>query len=225
MSDIDAFTLYPLQMDPSSKAISDPTAAPDSAISRDLEKLNILHRAVVSLDTTNNIPPPPVPPNPKRSLQVDKLRDAANEALRKGSYPDAVRLYSLAIDMALSRPPWELASLVRREVFVLYGNRSQAYMLQQLYAEGYVDALTSVKCAPTNAIKSWWRAAKCLLEMSRFEEAKEFLKDGLEMLEPELKSASSSGEKDKEKDLRRSLPELRSLLAEVEKRTPPTPVS
>lgn len=224
MSDIDAFTLYPLQMDPASKTITDPTAAPNSAITHELEELNALHRAVVNLDTPNNIPPPPVPPNPKRSLQVEKLRDTANESLRKGAHAESVRLYSLAINMALGRPPWELASLARSELMVLYGNRAQAYMSQQLWAEGYVDALTSVKCAPASAIKSWWRAGKCLMEMTRFDEAKEFLKSGLKTLEPELKGAGAgAGGGEKEKDLKKSLPELRNLLAEVEKRT--TPVS
>ncbi|KAJ5223496.1 hypothetical protein N7468_008038 [Penicillium chermesinum] len=170
---------------PSTKLISLPessanSAAQKEAVNAELQELNALHRAVVALDPPN-IPPPPLPINPKRSAQITKLRDSANTAFRKSQYPDAVRLYTFAIDMAISRPGWEPVALAREELAGLYGNRAQAQMAQQAWPEGLVDAKCSIDSKPTGNVKAWWRVGKCLAEMSRYDEAKNFLTKGLEI--------------------------------------------
>ncbi|KAJ5573573.1 uncharacterized protein N7459_008000 [Penicillium hispanicum] len=184
-SEIDIFHQYPLHLDPSSKAISLPpssaqTASQTAQINTELQELNLLHRALISLDPPN-IPPPPLPVNPKRSAQITKLRDSGNAAYRKSNYAEAVRLYSYAIEMALSRPGWEPVSLAREELAGLYGNRAQAQMGQQAWPEGLVDAKASVDSKPVGNVKAWWRVAKCLAEMGQYQEAKGFLLKGLEI--------------------------------------------
>ncbi|KAL4738411.1 hypothetical protein BDV11DRAFT_189697 [Aspergillus similis] len=203
---IDLFNQYPLTLDPSSKAISlSPSAATSytpsqiAALNAELSALNTLHRTLLSLDTPS-IPPPPLPLNPKRSAQITKLRDSANMAYRKNNYAEAVRLYTFALEMALARPGWEPVAVAREELAALYGNRAQAYMSQQMWVEGLVDARASVEGRPVGNVKAWWRGGKCLIEMGRWEEAKNFVSRGLE-----LEGKNSEGGK-----------ELIQLLTEVE---------
>ncbi|RDW74473.1 uncharacterized protein DSM5745_07135 [Aspergillus mulundensis] len=202
---IDIFNLYPLVLDPASKAISlstNSTYTPSqtTAANAELSALNTLHRSLLSLENTPAIPPPPLPLNPKRSAQITKLRDSANTAYRKNNHAEAVRLYTFALEMAIARPGWEPVAVAREELSALYGNRAQAYMAQQLWVEGLVDARASVEGKPVGNVKAWWRGGKCLAEMGRWEEAKSFVNRGLE-----LEGKNSEGAK-----------ELVQLLAEVE---------
>ncbi|KAK2734903.1 hypothetical protein FQN55_002473 [Onygenales sp. PD_40] len=195
----DTFIQHPLHLDPTTKAISAPSSS-SASLTTELDALNQLHRALIALDSPNT-PPPPRPVNPKRSAQIAKLRETANTAFRKSSYVEAVKLYTYAIEMALSRPTWEPLGLVREELPPLYTNRAQAYMAQQMWAEGWVDAKTSVECAPGGNTKAWWRGGKCLIEMGRWEEASEFIARG-----SEVEGRNSEGAR-----------ELKGLMEEVEK--------
>ena len=120
------------------------------------------------------------------------MREQGNAALAKRTsgggaqqqqqhMQEAIKLYSYAIDMALKRPPWEPASIVRDELAILMSNRSQAYIGLQAWPEGATDAETSVemKAAPGQG-KAWWRRGRCLLEMGRLEEAAEWVDKALE---------------------------------------------
>ncbi|KAJ5903483.1 hypothetical protein N7504_005866 [Penicillium tannophilum] len=183
-SEIDLFTQYSLYMDPASKAISHPASLPTpsqtTTMTTELDELNALHRSLLSLDPPN-IPPPPMPVNPKRSAQITKLRDTGNAAFRKNNYDEAVKLYTYAIDMALARPGWEPVGLAREELAGLFGNRAQAHMGNQNWPEALVDAKTSIDSKPIGNVKAWWRVGKCCAEMTRYEEAKNFLVKGLEI--------------------------------------------
>ncbi|KAJ5104784.1 hypothetical protein NUU61_002131 [Penicillium alfredii] len=184
-SEIDIYNQYPLHLDPASKALSLPsssaqTATQTTTINTELQELNQLHRALISLDSPN-IPPPPLPVNPKRSAQITKLRDSANAAYRKSNNAEAVRLYTYAIEMALSRPGWEPVTLARDELAGLYANRAQAHMAQQAWPEGLVDSKASVDSKGVGNVKAWWRLAKCLAEMTRYEEARSLVLKALEI--------------------------------------------
>ncbi|KAL4920707.1 hypothetical protein BDW62DRAFT_162622 [Aspergillus aurantiobrunneus] len=183
-SSVDIFNQHPLTLDPTSKAISlsttQYTPSQTAAINDELSALNSLHRSLLALDPPS-IPPPPLPLNPKRSAQITKLRDSANTAFRKNNHAEAVRLYTFAIDMALLRPPWEPVAVLREELSALYGNRAQAWMSQQGWVEGLVDARASVEGKPIGNVKAWWRGGKCLAEMGRWEEAKTFVSRGVEL--------------------------------------------
>ena len=175
----DTFTLLPLEMDPSTKSISASHSA-TNILNAELEALNALHRNLLNVETPTGTPPPPVPVNPKRSAQIGKLRESGNAEFRKGNHSSAVKLYGLAIDMALGRPSWEPSGLVREEVSSLLSNRAQANMAQQLWAEGAIDAEASVEMKKVGNAKGWWRRGKCLLEMGRLDEAELWVKQGLE---------------------------------------------
>jgi translocation protein SEC72 len=51
----------------------------------------------------------------------------------------------------------------------------------QNWPEGLVDAEASVEAKKVGNAKAWWRKGRCLLEMGRLEEAKEWVGRGLEM--------------------------------------------
>jgi len=180
MSDLDTFTLLPIKIDPQSKAVSS-TTPPSRALDAELDTLNQLHRALLHLDGAAAVPPPPVPVNPKRSANVGKLRDSGNAEFRRGRYAEAIRYYSLGLQMALTRPLWEPQQLVRDEAAALYSNRAQAHMATQGWAEGAVDAEASVEAKKMGNAKAWWRRGKCLMEMGRLDEAREWVGRGLEM--------------------------------------------
>lgn len=179
MASLTHFDALPLQIDPQSKAISATTSS--RALAAELAELNTLHRSLLSLETPHGIPPPPVPVNPKRSAQVSKLRDSGNAEFRKGKFPDAIKFYTLGLQMALARPTWEPNQLVREEVSNLYANRAQSHMALTQWAEGAVDAEASVEAKRVGNAKAWWRRGRCLLEMGRLPEAREWVKRALEL--------------------------------------------
>jgi translocation protein SEC72 len=179
MGDLTHFDLLPIRMDPQSKAIEATTSS--RALAAELEQLNNLHRALLGLESPMGVPPPPVPVNPKRTANVTKLRDNGNTEYRKGRYGEAVKLYTLGLQMALTRPLWEPTTLVREEAAGLLANRAQAHMALQNWPEGAVDAESSVELRIMGNAKAWWRRGKCLLEMARLDEARSWVKRALEV--------------------------------------------
>ncbi|MCJ1371490.1 hypothetical protein MMC20_002707, partial [Loxospora ochrophaea] len=173
----ETFTLLPLHLDPSSKAISAPSDSTDRSLATELTSLNQLHRSLLTLDNPSQVPPPPLPLNPKRTAQIQKMREQGNSVFRKGTpgaAHEAIKLYTFGLEMALGRPGWEPAAIVRDETSLLYANRAQAHMSIQAWPEGAVDAETSVEMKRVGNAKAWYRRGKCLVEMGRWEEAGEW---------------------------------------------------
>ena len=205
------FTLLPLQMDPSSKAISCPSLPNDDALTTALTGLNNLHRTLLTLPNTT--PPPPVPANPKRSAQINKMREQANTTMKKAannpsqaqgmlcawfdfflsfwiwrnrlidSRIEAIKLYTFALQIALTRPPVEASGLLREEAALLYSNRAQAYMAASQWPEGAADAQCSVELKRLANGKAWWRRGRCLVEMGRWAEARNWVEEGKKEVE------------------------------------------
>ncbi|KAI9646132.1 hypothetical protein NHQ30_005572 [Ciborinia camelliae] len=177
MEEAETFTFLPLQIDPQTKTVS--SSSNSRALNEELETLNALRRDLLFIGSP--IPPPPVPVNPKRSANITKLRESGNTEFRKGKHGEAVKMYTLGIQMALARPLWEPSGLVRDEVAGLYANRAQAHMATQNWVEGAMDAESSVEAKRAGNAKAWWRRGRCLMEMGRLEEAREWVGRGLEM--------------------------------------------
>lgn len=176
MAEIDTFHPVPLTIDPATKAV----ASTDPSLAEELEELNKYHRMFLSLETPNQVPGPPNPVQPKRSIQIAKMKDSGNASYAKGQYGDAIKMYDLALRMAGDRPPWEASGLVREELSTLYLNRSQAHMALQEWPEGANDAKVSCEMKKIGIVKGWWRRGQCLKEMGRLDEAEEWLKVGIE---------------------------------------------
>jgi translocation protein SEC72 len=86
--DHETYIPLPLSIDPVTKAVS----SSDPSLQHDLDELNKLHRALLQLETPNQIPPPPMAVNPKRTAQVDKMKDTGNAAYKKGQVADGMWL-------------------------------------------------------------------------------------------------------------------------------------
>lgn len=178
--DQDSFDFIPLKIDPQTKEVTSTHAS--RTLDNELTELYTMSRALVQLvENPMGVPPPPIPVNPKRSAGVTKLRDAANAEYRKGKYEEAGKLYTMGLQMALARPPWERSQVVRDEVSALFANRAQTCMTLRRWAEGGVDAEASVEAKRVGNAKAWWRRGKCLLEMGRLGEAREWVGRGLEV--------------------------------------------
>lgn len=181
---LETYTHLPIRIDPQTKQISAPSA--DRSIQKALQHVNALHTAFKNVETPSNIPPPPVPVNPKRSAQITKLRESANTAQRKGQYQEAIRLWSFAIDMATGRPGWEPIGLVRAELADLFLGRANAEAAAQQWIEAWKDAESSTECKrgpgqgpngekiPGNP-KAFIVAGRCLSEMGKWIQAVEWL--------------------------------------------------
>lgn len=180
MSDLETFTFIPLQIDPKSKSISSASQPASKALETELAALNALHRSLHALDAPHTVPPPPVPVNPKRSANLNKLRESGNAEYRKQRYAEAIKFYTLGLQMALTRPAWEPSQLVREEVHQLYSNRAQAHMQLANWPEAAVDAEASVEAKRQGNAKAWFRRGRCLVEMGRLQEAREWVARGLE---------------------------------------------
>jgi len=187
---LETYNHIPLQIDPQSKQIS--TLSPNKSIQEAIDSLNALHTQLKSLETPNNIPPPPVPVNPKRSAQIAKLRDAAAAASRKAQWNEAIRMWTFVLNMAAGRPGWEPMVLAREEIAGSYLQRANAHVGAQNWVEGWKDAECSIECKrgpgqgpngekiPGNP-KAFVVGGKCLMEMGRWMEAVEWLERAIEI--------------------------------------------
>lgn len=194
----ETFTSIPLTLDPDTKAVT----STQPHLASNLDELNRFHRHIVALETPNQNIPPPAPVNPKRSVQIGKLRESGNASFKKGAFAEAIKMYDLAIKMAMDRPPWEASGLVREELSALHGNRAQALMSQQAWPEGALDAKISTEMKRVGNVKGWWRRGQCLKEMGRLDEARDWLRQGVEFERAGPEKAN--------------LGELESLLRDVE---------
>ena len=66
-----------------------------------------------------------------------------------------------------------------------------------MWAEGQADAEASVWLKRTGNAKAWWRRGRCLMEMGRVEDARDVLREGVEVEEEgELKGLLKEVETD-----------------------------
>lgn len=188
----DFFVPFPLVIDPSTKIISTTSPNPSNDLSDALSRVNNTHRSLQQIDPPNLLaPPPPQPPfvNPKRSQQIQKLREAAQTAMKKQSSqsisePDAssapqseaVKLYTLALDMALQRPPWEPQQLLREELAAIYTSRAAAYGSIRAWADAYTDCRLSLEAKRQGNPGAWRIGCDALKEMGRATEAGDWVR-------------------------------------------------
>ncbi|GMK59809.1 hypothetical protein CspeluHIS016_0900260 [Cutaneotrichosporon spelunceum] len=136
------------------------------------------------------VPPPPnVQPPPQRAEQIKQIKEAGNTAFKAGNIPGAINNYSRSADMALSRPPWEVAAISRDETAIALCNRSAAFAAAGAWANALADAdaVISLKRPWT---KGHFRRARALVGLGRFEDAQDAIVDGLQF-EPDEKDLNA----------------------------------
>jgi translocation protein SEC72 len=124
--------------------------------------------------------PPPNAPNPTRNAQVIRLKEEGNKYFKQNNYAESIRFYTMAVDLAWSRPLWEPLAFqyVREELAPVLSNRSAAHLSLKNYVEAYVDAETVTRLKREWS-KGWFRKGKALVGLNRIEEAAEAFQTGL----------------------------------------------
>jgi translocation protein SEC72 len=186
---LETYTHLPVHIDPATKQVS--ILSSDKAAQEVIRHVNELHTQFKSLETANSVPPPPMPVDPKRTAAINKLRESAGQAAKKGNNTEAIRYLTVALDMATSRPDWEPVGLKREELSICYLARAAAYAENRDWVNAHRDAICSTECkkgpqrTPQGQVlpgnpKAWTVAGKALLEMSRTDEAVGLLEKGIE---------------------------------------------
>jgi translocation protein SEC72 len=173
----DTFLALPIRLDDKSNSVvcTYHSLAACDICKLDFQPLNSLHHKFNHLSGDQQYPPPPSrPPLQVRSIQISKMKDSGNSSFKMHKYTEALKYYTLAIDMAVSRPPWEPAALCRDETVILLCNRSAAHLALQEYPEALADAEAVVRLKKPwtkghfrkcRVCKQWedWRRRRILL--------------------------------------------------------------
>ncbi|KAK8846756.1 hypothetical protein IAR55_005844 [Kwoniella newhampshirensis] len=145
----------------------------------DFNALNYMHQ-FLRMAPPEAIPPPPnMAPPPVRAEQIKAAKEAGNTAFKAQQFPLAINHYSKSADMALSRPPWELAAISRDETAIALCNRSAAFAFVNAWANALADA-EAVVALKRPWTKGHFRKARALVGLERLEEARQALIDGLQ---------------------------------------------
>lgn len=192
----DSFNTYsqlPIHLDQTTKRIhATSTSAGPADLESAINLVNELHDQFKKLETPNGVPAAPLPINPQRGHQINKLREAAGQAATKKNYADAVRNLGFAIDMAAQRPDWEPVGLKREELAACYLARAAMYAEQREWVDAYHDAMSSAECKKGPTVtpqgqkiagnpKAFLIGGKALLEMGRTDEAVQWLEKAIEV--------------------------------------------
>lgn len=165
------FRQVPLSLDPNSLQLGSP--------SHDLTILNALVRSLRALPPQVPFPPPPNVVPPQRSMAIGKAKDEGNVAYRKGDYAEAIKLFTLALDVAASRPLWESNQLARDEMALCLANRSAAFAQVGDWIGALCDAEACVKLKRPWS-KAHFRKGNALVGLGRPDEAREAYELGLQ---------------------------------------------
>lgn len=133
----------------------------------DLSPLNSLYRAL--LQVKGEIPLPNAF-SQKITTQISGLRESGNKYFKEQNYPEAIKLYTYAIDMSFQRPVWEPGDLVATEVSHCLSKRSLANLNINSLVNAYVDAEWGIRLRPESA-ECYPLKGKALMGLKRYEEA------------------------------------------------------
>jgi len=101
---------------------------------------------------------------------VDELKRRAKGSLQTRNFPEAIQLYSKAIEVINEDDENGLS--------ILYANRSMCQFSMNSFAEALSDAEESVATDPTY-LKSHFRKSVALHSLKRYEDAREAILEGL----------------------------------------------
>lgn len=165
------FQPVPLGMHPETHQLVSPTT--------DLTVLNALIRSLKALPPQMPFPPPPNVVPPQRSMAINKAKEEGNSAYRSGNLAEAIKFYTLAVDVAASRPLWETNMVARDELALCLCNRSAAFAAVEDWIGALCDADAVVKLKRPWS-KGHFRKGKALVGLKRYEEARESFGLGLQ---------------------------------------------
>ena len=163
------FQTVPLGIDPNTNLLASPT--------HDVNLINALIRSLQQLPPQMPFPPPPNVVPPQRSMAVNKAREDGVAAFKKGELVEAIKMFTLAIDVAASRPLWEANQIARDELAACLANRSAALAAAEDWIGALCDADAVIKIKKPWT-KGYFRKGKALVGLERYKEAKEAFEQG-----------------------------------------------
>ena len=98
----------------------------------------------------------------------DSLKEAGNKAFMNKNYPEAVKQYTLAIEITLETPN-----------HIYFANRANAYLEMGNEEECIADCNKSLEIEPSFS-KSYYRKAKALLKQGKLDESFKECEKGLD---------------------------------------------
>ncbi|TIA89931.1 hypothetical protein E3P99_01833 [Wallemia hederae] len=125
------------------------------------------------------VPPPPTIMKPTRSQQFTKAKEDGNALFKQGNLDEAIRLFTVAIELAADRPPWESHVLAREELSLALSNRALCYHNKEEYDKSLVDADAVVEIKRPWS-KGHFRKGKALIGLNRLQEARDAILLGLD---------------------------------------------
>ena len=99
----------------------------------------------------------------------DSLKEAGNKAFANKNYEEAVKQYTMAIEITLEKPN-----------HIYFANRANAELELMMFEECIADCNQAIQIEPT-FIKSYFRKAKALINQQKLVQAMETLKEGKEI--------------------------------------------
>ncbi|TFK88424.1 hypothetical protein K466DRAFT_488956 [Polyporus arcularius HHB13444] len=143
----------------------------------DYRNLNRLSRILVA-NPNLRCPPPPQVVSQNLSTAINNTKEQGNTLFKGGMHLQALQQYTMAVNIAVQRPPWEAQQLMREEVSMILSNRSAAFYEAGDYLSALVDAETVIQLKRPWS-KGHFRKARALMKLNRFADAKEAIQLGL----------------------------------------------
>jgi tetratricopeptide (TPR) repeat protein len=108
------------------------------------------------------------------SLTPLELKNQGNEYYSNNQSSLAIESYTKAIELLQINPEESLP------LYLLYSNRSAAYIQEKNFYDGYEDAKESLKLKKDGNLKGFYRAAVCSYHLGFIKKSKEFIKEATE---------------------------------------------
>lgn len=105
---------------------------------------------------------------PAKTNNPDALKEAGNKAFAQKNYQEAVKQYTMAIEISQESPN-----------HIYFANRANAYLEMGLFEECIADCNQAMQIDPMFP-KSYYRKAKAQINIQNLTDAMETLKEGLE---------------------------------------------
>lgn len=144
----------------------------------DFTALNRVSKILVT-NPTLRCPPPPTVVQQKLSQAVTNMKDEGNNLYKLNKTKEALSKYNMAASIAVQRPAWESATILREELSTVVSNRSAALLELGDYLGALVDAETVISVR-RQWPKGHFRKAKALVALGHIEEAKDAISLGLQ---------------------------------------------
>jgi translocation protein SEC72 len=107
------------------------------------------------------------------------MKDEGNNLYKLNKTREALSKYNMAASIAVQRPAWESAAILREELSTVVSNRSAALLELGDYLGALVDAETVISIR-RQWPKGHFRKAKALVALGHIEEAKDAISLGLQ---------------------------------------------